>query len=363
MVQKFGTVGSILNILIPLIGVKFAWAIRAAYIEMVKLQATGSMSAFMPTTKILGQIIGQMLGLKVAAGGATVAVGGLTLATAGLTAGIGLIVFALVKWAQKSQEAKQAFADALDNSQKLNEEVQTLENLAQKQEELTKIENKSAAQKEELLKVQRELAKLYPQLATGIDSEGNKIADNLEMTKQLTEEKRKLLEQEWLVIKTTANTRLPQLRKELADMQNEADEIQNRLTSGNTVETEYIEGYAIQIDKTKELKDRLLELVNAQKENYEETAKLEDGVKSYNKILEENAERQKWATVEELKGLASKAKTTKQLEDIEKQLKDLGFTSDDVANILGGNIDFVKDKYKELDIQQIINLQTFHHFL
>ncbi|NMA48914.1 MAG: phage tail tape measure protein, partial [Tissierellia bacterium] len=81
LVQKFGTVGAILNFLIPLMGVKFVWSIRAAYIEMVKLQATGSMSAFMPTSKILGQIIAQMLGLKTAAGGATIAVGGLTLAT------------------------------------------------------------------------------------------------------------------------------------------------------------------------------------------------------------------------------------------------------------------------------------------
>ena len=51
-----------------------------------------------------------------------------------------------------------------------------LRKFSKKQEELTKIENKSVAQKEELLKVQRELAKLYPQLATGIDAEGNKIA-------------------------------------------------------------------------------------------------------------------------------------------------------------------------------------------
>lgn len=52
------------------------------------------------------------------------------------------------------------------------------------------------------------------------------------MTKQLTEEKRKLLEQKLLVIKTTADQKLPQLRQELEEMRRESIEIQKRLTSG-----------------------------------------------------------------------------------------------------------------------------------
>ena len=277
---------------------------------------------------------------------------GLTLATAGLTLGIGLLVAGVMWWANESKKAKEAFADALDNSQKLNDEVKSLENLAKKQEELTKIENKSTEQKEELLKVQKELAQVYPELATGIDEEGNKIAENLKMTKQLTEEKRKLLEQELLVIKTTADTRLPQLRQELADMQDEAQRIQDKLTSGDVYETSWVEGYEYQIDVTEDLKNKLLELVNAQKENHEETTKLENGVKSYNQILEENAERHKWTRAEELES------QTRQLQEIEEELKSLGFTSDEVAQIMSGNLDKVKDKHNLLTEAQIENYKS-----
>lgn len=358
MVQKFGSIKSILGVLIPLIGVKLTLALRSAYVELAKTKGTA-------IGITLGQAIKQMLGLTEVTEGATVALGALNIKLIAVTVGLSLIPLLIAKIANAEKERKEAFDNAVDDSQKLNDEVNSLEQLAKKQEELTNTKNKSVEQKEELIKVQKELAQLYPELATGIDSEGNKIAENAELTKQLTEEKRKLLEQELLIIKTTADEKLPVLKQELEAMQKEAEEIQKRLVSGNTKEVKDFtaRGRTIKatVDVTDELKNRLLELVEAQKEHMEEIVKLEDGVKSYNQILDENAEKQKWARVEELQNQVAKASSIKELKRIEEELKKLGFTSEDITNILSGNIDIVKNKYKKLDEQQIINLQTIEN--
>lgn len=359
--DQFGILGTTLTFVIPLLGIKFVWAIRSTQIELTKLYATSvgkNATALVATT---GDAIRQMLGFKTATQGASIAVSGLTLKTIALTAGLAAIPVILMHIAKKSREAKEAFNNALDNSQSLSDDVKNLERLSKKQEELSKIENKSVEQKQELIKVQQDLARTYPELATGIDNEGNELAENIELTKQLTENKRKLLEQELLVIKTTADTRLPQLRSELSDLQKDSQEIQDRLASGDVYEDVYSSQTGMivsQIDVTQQLKDDLLELVSAQRKNLEETAKLENGLKSYNQIIKENEERQKWARVEELQNQSTRAKSIDQLSAIEKELKDLGFTSTDVSNIISGNIDLVKEKYEELDMQQIINLQT-----
>ena len=193
-------------------------------------------------------------------------------------------------------------------------------------------------------------------MATGIDEEGNKIAENIKLTKELIEEKRKLLEQQLLAIKIEADVRLPELEKNLEDMRREAEEIQKKLLSGDTMGTKKIMGFDTAIDETDKLKNRLLELTDAIQEDTKEVLKLKEGVASYNTILEENTERLKWKKAEELEQQAIMATNSWQLRQIEKDLRELGFTSNDVSNILSGNLDKVKKNYDILTDAQIANL-------
>ena len=349
LVKEFGTLASVVALLAPLIGVKLALAFRKTYVEVVKLIAAGVSKEILSQAGFFYKLATALTGVGTAAKGATVGLTGLTLATAGITAGIGLLVYGITKWAQKSREAKEAFQNALDNSQQLNNEINNLDRLVKKYEELSKIENKSVEQKEALLQVQRELAQLYPELATGVDEEGNKIAENIELTKQLAEEKRQLLEQELLVIKTEADTRLPQLRRELEEMQKEAKEIQRRLTSGDTKVEVDIEGTKVAIDETKKLQKRLLELVEYQREYIDEINRLEEGVKSYNKIVEERVEKEKIIRAEQLATQAANAKTISQLQEIEKELLELGFTAEEVATIMTDGFEEVKEKIEDTE--------------
>ncbi len=362
VVGSFDGLQSVLGIIIPLIGIKLVFAFRSAYMEMVKLGAISGAKMLMSPSSISAVIKG-MLGFTTVTQGATVAVGGLTLATGVLTLGLGAIAYAFMKSAQKAKEAKEAMANALDNSETLNTEINDLDRLAKKQAELSKIENKSAEQKEELIKVQRELAQLYPELATGIDAEGSKIAENTKMTKELTEQKKKLLEQELLVLSSRANENLPRLRKELEEMQVEAEDIQRKLASGNvngsvTYYDEYGQAIEIVIDKTSEYQDRLLELVTAQQSHHSEIQNNESALDSYNKIVAEGVEKQKWAKAEELESQALRSKTKSQIEGISKELKRLGFNSSDTAKIVNGNLAEVKENHELLDIAMIENLMT-----
>ena len=361
MIDKFGVLGTVVSGIIPIIGIKHVNAANKAIKATIAQElANGKVEkSSIGLAKSFKLLIGQLFGVKTAADGAKTSFIGLNVATGIIGVALTVISVILAKISQKAREAEEAFSNALDDSQQMNDEINNLERLTQKQEKLSEIENKSAEEKEELLKVQRKLAQLYPELATGVDDEGNKLAENVEMTKQLTEEKRNLLEQELLVIKTTADTKLPQLKKELSDMQEEAKRIQDRLTSGDTFDTKYVRnGMARQINVTQKLKDRLLELIESEKDHIEKINKIEDGVKSYNQILEENVERQKFTRAEELQNQATHAQSTQELEKISNELINLGFTSEDAANIISGNLDIVKEKYKELDMEQIINLQT-----
>lgn len=345
MVNKFGALQSIMAVIIPIIGVKYVASVSAATKATIsqELAMAGITSSSIGLANGFKLLIGQLLGVKTAATGATISFLGLNAAALLVGGALVAIPLLLMKIAKNARESEEALNNALDNSQKLHDEVGLLEQLIKKQEELNKIEDKTAEQKEELLRVQRELAQLYPELATGIDEEGNKIAENIDLTKELTEEKKKLLEQQLLAIKTTADSELPKLRQELADMQKEAEEIQRRLSEGDTKETETHGGYQVSIDKTKELKDRLLELVDAQGETMNQIRQYESALASYNKITDERIENENKLRVVQLQKQAQNARSIQQLEGIEKQLKDMGYTSKETAQIMqGSDIDTIR---------------------
>lgn len=358
LVQRFGVLQSLLSVVIPLIGVHYLKSVVSATkatiaLDLAKAGVTDHTVSFSNGLRIL---IGNLFGTKTAVEGTTIAFTGLNAAASLLGIALVAIPFILTKIAQKSREAKEAFDKAVRTSQELNEEVKLLEELINKQENLLKVENKSAEQKEELIKVQKELAKLYPEVATGVDEEGNKLAENIDLTKKLTEEKRKLLEQQLLAIKTEADVRLPELEKNLEDMRKEAEEIQKKLLSGDTMGTKRIAGFDTAIDETDKLKNRLLELTNAIQEDTKEVLKLKEGVASYNTILEENVERLKWQKAEELEQQAIMATNSWQIQEIRKELHSMGFTHREVSDIINGNLSKVKNNYNILTDAQIANL-------
>lgn len=350
LAQKFGSLTTAFLGLAPFIAVKFSLAIRGAYENVLKLVAANVELDKIAQLGTFTRLAIQIGGFGDAAKKTAISLATLKTILGGITLAITGVTLALAYWAKKSQEAKQSFQNALEHSQELNDEITRLEKLALKQEQLTQIEHKSTEQKQELLQVQRELAQLYPELATGVDEEGNKIAENVELTKQLTEEKKKLLEQELLAVKTEAETRLPQLRKELAELQKEAEEIQRRLTTGDVYINEYDPHTGVLLRKkdiTEDLTKRLTELVNKQREYIDEINKLEEGVQNYNRITEERAHNERLIRAEQLQQQALNAASIGQLQAIENELRKLGFSSNEIAQIMIGNLDTVKEKAKE----------------
>lgn len=319
---------------------------------LIALDKVGLATA--PTTKGIGALVTSIASINPVAGVAIV--------------GLGLLATAFAHNKKAAIEAEEAMSRALDNSESLNNEVNALEKLSDRQKRLSELENASVSEKEELLSVQRELAQLYPELATGIDEEGNKIAENVDLTQQLTEQKKKLLEQELLVLKSQAEEKLPALKKELSDLQKEADDLQRKLSSGNTRQkvkvydnsdlSSYDRTVEQTIDRTKDWQDRLLELTGSIREKTEEVNKAEGDIDSYNKIVEEQAETEKWRTAAEIEAQAVRGATQDQLVAMEKQLIELGFTQADVADILAGNLSIVKDRYNLLTDAQLENLAS-----
>lgn len=360
MIQKFGTLGTIASILVPLIGVKLAWSFRTAYMEVAKLIAIGTAKDAIAMSGIFQNLSLKLIGVKTAAGGAAIGMSGLTLATAGLTLGIGLLVAGVMWWANESKKAKEAMSTALDSSKQLSEDIDNLEKLKQKQDELTSIEDKSIKQKEDLLEVQRELAKLYPELATGVDAEGNKIAESTKLTDNLTESKKKLLEQELLAIKTLANTELPSLEKDLEKTQKSIADIVAKLESGNTMSTMYNRqsGMSYQIDGSKELATELQNLIEKEKELTDQINDYKGSIEGYNQLIKERTETEKWVMAAELEKQALQSKSIKQTEEIRQKLLELGFTSEEVSKIMNGNLKGVAESYDLLTDAQIENYMS-----
>ena len=314
-----------------------------------------------PILGAISTLIRHLMGIQVATKSVEAAMIGLNIQTAILTVGITALVGLLITWAFKAKEAEEAFAKSLDNVPKINDEVNALDDLIRKWENLLSVEYRTIEQKEELKNIQKELARLYPQLATAIDEEGNKLADSIELTKELAEEKRNLLEQELFLINLEAKEKLPMLEKERTRLEEENRIIKERLISGDVYRNVYDAhtGMIInQINIEEELRKQMQDNLETIKENIEETNRRTYAMELENKMLEENIERQKWIKVEELHNQSVKEESEEQLKAIREELIAMGFTSDDVTEIISGNIETVKQKYNRLTETQINYYKT-----
>ncbi|MDD4780932.1 MAG: phage tail tape measure protein, partial [Tissierellia bacterium] len=203
------------------------------------------------------------------------------------------------------------------------------------------------------------------------------LEKELEYKKQLLEQETKTAVDKYFKGTTTTgvdgqtyefrNSQADKIKEQIAELQKlekEYIKLENSLSQGYNEET------AKKLDATnKKILELKTSLIESQKPMQEWLTILGENAPTELKNLitkieramyteEEWIELNKWMVAEEIANQVAIGQTTERMAEMERTLLSLGFTSDDVANILGGNIDFVKDKYKELDTQQIINLQT-----
>ena len=150
LVQRFGTLQSILAIVIPLIGIQYLKSVLSATkatvaLSLAKAGVTEHTVSFVNGLRIL---IGELLGTTTVIEGTTVAFTGLNIAAGVLGIALAAIPFIFMKIAQASRATKEAFDNLVKTSKDLNEEVKSLDALIKKYEELIDIEKKSAEQKQ-----------------------------------------------------------------------------------------------------------------------------------------------------------------------------------------------------------------------
>lgn len=243
--------------------------------------------------------------------------------TFGLSIAITSIVSGLTKLIGSVQEAKRAKEELLqstvNNIQSYESEIKQLENLKNKHENLIRQKEQGRNVDEELLAVQREIASLSPELVTGLDSEGKAIAENVILTDRLIQKKKELLIQEMEVLQFQAKTKLPQIKKDYADLQAELDDINKALANGGRI-TWNIDGVDVLVDATEDLNARKLQILETQGKLIEEENKWLNILK---KVVDQ----------EQIQILAS-SKSEEQKQNAIKALKEFGLAQEDINDLV-----------------------------
>ena len=317
-VTGFGAMNSIMAIIIPVIGIKLVGAVAA------------------------GNLVLDAMLLK-------------TIALTGGLAAIPLVIMAIYNAERKREEA---FAKSVDSTETLSKEVDGLERLSKEYNSLMEIEEKSAEQKERLLEIQKELAEAYPQLATGLDAEGNKIVENTKLIDNLADSKKKLLEQELLAINNLSRSELPELESKLQDTQKQIQDVFEQINAGSTRTLDWGLGLKTEEDISGKLRKELEKLTKVKEELTGKIETRENALESYNRLLEERREKEKWIIASEIEKQSAVDNSIEQTEQMEERLRSLGFTSDEITMIISGNLSQVVENHEILDMALIESMTT-----
>ena len=188
----------------------------------------------------------------------------------GLSFAITSIISALSSFVDKlivtNEELKKMNEESLASIKSNNEIVSSVENLIKKEEELkNKINSKGNTYEQqkqyrsELLDVQRQIAQILPESASAFDEEGNKISNNTNKILENLEAKKKLSEKEALKIidnndsyeaRIEAPKKYEKLKKQLEDMR-KAYQL-NEEYMGKEVNLKWIENIEKSVNKYEE---------------------------------------------------------------------------------------------------------------
>lgn len=294
------------------------------------------------TTQI-GVMTGAIQGTSVIAMALNPVIAGLTLVVAGLG-------YAFVKSAKEAREADEAFRNAHKNIGSLTDEVVELGKLEAEYRDLSRTTKKTTEEKERLLEIQRQLARIHPELATGYDAEGNKIAENVEMTTNLLRAKEELLAQDQKSFDIISKQRIPQLNEDIAQLEARRKQLIALIEQGEGVKGHYVtEGGIKKYVEAQSVEDLSVELSNViekQQEMRQEQAQIEAQSRLTAEALDRQAEASKWLKVEEIARTIQMSETKEATEEQRQALINMGFSLEDIALIAKGSLTEVKERHE-----------------
>lgn len=267
----------------------------------------------------------------------------------GVTAAVGGLAYVFGKNALATKEQEEALGKLNDTVANTTSQVAGLDKTISKFKELEKSAKTDAKAREELLDLQRELARTYPELVDAMDDEGNKLVTNTELLEQYRDAKKDSMMQDLEAANELASKQLPELDNQLREVRDRIAEIDRLQASGATKVTEQVvdptSGAILmeyERDIAKELADEKRELIDTEIKLTAEKKQSESVMELYNTQLEKEAEAAKWARAEAIESAFQHATTAEEVRALTKELKELGFTSEEVAKIRKGALAEVK---------------------
>lgn len=219
-----------------------------------------------------------MVGLQIKTIAATVAVNALYGAlTFGLSLAVSLLVTKITEMLTKTEETTEKFVDLNEETQKLSKSVGQLEGLIQKYDQLTESIKNGADKHKELYDLQKEIASLYPQSVSKIDSYNAGLAANRDRIQEVYEQEKQLYDMRLLALKTQANVELPSLKAQQKELEDKIKFQEEMLNSPNvTLDTYHQDMFS----------KGLLENANKLEEVNGKIRTYEDALKSFEKQQE-----------------------------------------------------------------------------
>jgi TP901 family phage tail tape measure protein len=178
--------------------------------------------------------------------------GQLAVAITAVVGALGLLVY------NSSKASAQSIQDSLNNVNAKKSEVDETNRLIQKYDELAGRTVQSNEVKTEMLDIQRQLASIYPDYVDGLDGEGNKLATNIPLLREMNALKQQEIDLKRQQILMDAKTRLPQLQSEQKRLRENIDKNKQRLSSGDTTTSFTWRGQTTITDNTEQIRKNLI---------------------------------------------------------------------------------------------------------
>lgn len=185
-----------------------------------------------------------------------------------LISGFSKLIDSAITTKDELNEMKESFSLAFSETSELDTLVQKQRELKDQLKDTTLSTDEQKIKKEELIDVQRQLAELLPETATGFDSEGNKISEDTGLIQENIEKKKELLAMESVNIAKETNN--GEWNKLLNDYKKQIDKVKELQEIYNDTPTpinlENLTEAESKLDSYKEKLKQLSEMMSAWKD-------------------------------------------------------------------------------------------------
>lgn len=223
--------------------------------------------------------------------------------------------------------------EALDTHRK---KISELQKLQERQTALDKLKAKGKDTGEAELALQRELARIAPEVATGIDSQGNAYSTATDKIKGLIEEERTLLELQAASNAKKAEKSMPKYEQQLAYWEQELDRAKemvsyqkNRMLDGDNVSETSIK---IASKNYEEAKTKVQEYT-------QKVGEAKRVIDIYNNGVQDTVQLEKELAIQRARESVSKDGSIENIQKQKEALMDLGLSGEDAIRAITGSVE------------------------